>query len=169
MFEVEPREKVRLYLRHFKEKPWQFDDPPRQPDPGLKIRPTQIIGRFGLFDLPADTRRFWCLVDTGAMLTLLPREVWEPYQAHIRWLHVTAGPWNATKISGQSLSLQLGLVTMRFLDYDKGMLSRQIIAGCVTEAHGLKQAVLGLGGGQAIAGGGLCLNVVEDSLWLVTV
>jgi hypothetical protein len=169
MFEHEPREKVRLYLWTYKEKTWEFDDPSHQPVPGLSLRPYQIVGRFCLGHPAENHLRYWCLIDTGAMLTLIPREVWEPAQDQIRWLHTTDGSFTSTKVGGHAFSLRLGLVTIHFLDYDQNSLSRQIIAGCVTNAEKLKLMVLGLGGGQAIVSGGLCLNVVENSLWLVTV
>jgi hypothetical protein len=168
VFTTEPREMVRLYWHQNKPRPWEFDDPPQTSDPELAIRPGQIRGLYSLFSEPPHHDPQLCVVDSGAMLTLIPREIWSPHKSKIRWLHTTDAPLNSTKVSGHSLSFRLGLVTICFLDYHQNQLSRRTIAGCVKRTNALKLMVLGMGGGQAILSGGLCVNGAEDSMWLVT-
>src|SRR5262245_38330489 len=109
MFDREPREKVRLYRKLALAKDWRFTDPPHDPPADLTIRPYQIFGYFSLFGKPPTSPSARGLVDTGAMLTLLPKDIWKPYQTQIRWLETTDNSFAATKIGGKSLSFRLGL------------------------------------------------------------
>src|SRR5262245_33896828 len=114
MWDGTPREKVQLYLLQYREKAWQFADLPHPPLESLTIRPSRIQGLYALFDPPPGHAAHWCLVDTGAMLTLIPREVWEPHQDQIRWLATTDGSLTHTTIGNRSVSFRLGLVTVHF-------------------------------------------------------
>jgi hypothetical protein len=101
-------------------------------------------------------------------LTLLPRNIWEPYQPQIRWLEAIDGMFTKTKVGGKSVAFRLGLVVIHFLDFDQREIVRSVLAGCVEKNQALKAPILGLGFGQALTTGGLCLNFVEDSLWLAS-
>lgn len=168
MFEREPLEKVRLYWWRAKEKAWGFDESPLEPITELSIMPGQIRCRFCLFDLPPKEQTHWCLVDSGAMLTLIPKHVWQSVHDRIRWLHTSDGTLTRTKVGGSSVLFRLGLVTMHFVDFEMRILTRQIIAGCVTKGNLPKTTVLGLGFGKAISDGGLTMNFLDESFWLVS-
>jgi hypothetical protein len=62
-------------------------------------------------------RRFDAIVDTGAMLTNIPYEIWEPFAAEIQWPK-TVSEENIVHVAGASLSYQLGRVMLAAMDND---------------------------------------------------
>jgi len=60
-------------------------------------------------------RRFDAVVDTGAMLTNIPYEIWEPFASEIRWPYSES---TDVRVAGITLSYHLGRVMLAALDND---------------------------------------------------
>lgn len=60
-------------------------------------------------------RRFDAVVDTGAMLTNIPYDVWEPFASEIEWPSAIPAQ-NAVQVAGTSLTYQLGRVMLAAID-----------------------------------------------------
>jgi hypothetical protein len=62
-------------------------------------------------------RRFDAVVDTGASLSNIPYEIWEPFASEIRWIK-TANQENIIRVGGMSIRYRLGRVMLAVIDND---------------------------------------------------
>ena len=56
-------------------------------------------------------------MDTGASLTNIPYEIWEPFATEIQWLAQPPGP-SVVAVAGSTLTYQLGRVNLAAFDND---------------------------------------------------
>lgn len=92
-----------------------------------------------------------CLIDTGALLTVLPQRIWEPHTAEIEWLapHAWGIPSSLTSINGLtggSIACRIGIVDLNLIDTKKRELRRRVVAKCALDGEEMRQALFGLGG-----------------------
>ncbi len=87
-------------------------------------------------------RRFDAVVDTGAMLTNIPYEIWEPFANEIQWPTSVSGQ---VKVAGVNLSYQLGRVMLAALDNDnRWMPPAWTVARCWHYKENAPSPLLGL-------------------------
>lgn len=91
------------------------------------------------------SRRFSAIVDTGASLTNLPYEIWEPFAAEIRWLDPSPASVRLVSIGGSTASYQLGRIRLMASDIEgRHFPAEWTVARCLHFTEEPMQALLGL-------------------------
>jgi hypothetical protein len=145
----------------------QFQSPQSQETIALQ----RLIALCSLFD----ERPFWDgLIDTGAMLTVIPQRIWQRHEARIEWLEPTDSSlsleecWtHVSGLSGGGIPSRLGKAPLTFLDpvHKRRLPLGTVVAKFALDGGALPRALLGLCGG-VFEGRRLVVEIDRERAWI---
>ncbi len=106
-----------------------------------------------LFRLPSRVTWYDGLIDTGAMMTVLPQSIWSQHESAIRWMKAPDGQqfpdWlcKVSGLTGGAFHCRIGVIEFHFCDvYLRHLPPSKIFVKCAEDQGQLKRTLIGLGG-----------------------
>ncbi len=106
-----------------------------------------------LFRLPSRVTWYDGLIDTGAMMTVLPQSIWSQHESAINWVKAPDNQqfpdWlcKVSGLTGGGFNCRVGVIAFQFCDvYLRRLPPTNIFVKCAEDHGHLKRTLIGLGG-----------------------